>query len=421
MLSRTVPLVVMALLCSAAPASADFEHLGRQVLGPRDGWAAAAPGTTGGSAATRENVYHVDSRSELVNALRGNTAKIVYVRGTIEGNVDDADRPITCDQYADPGYTLPAYLAQYDPATWGRVPPSGPLEEARARSQARQAARVVVPVGSNTTIVGLGDDATLLGVTLRATGVDNVIIRNLRFEDAYDCFPQWDPTDGDTGNWNSEYDNLVLAGATHVWVNRCEFSDGGNTELPVYFGRRFEVHDGLLDVVSGADLVTLSYNYFHDHDKSLLIGSTDRPTSDVGKLRVTLHHNLFERLGSRAPRVRFGQVHVYNNLYVIPEAANYEYSWGVGVESKLYAENNYFQTARGVHPSTFAKWWKGTALLAKGTLVNGRPVDVVAAHNAAFDPDLGTDVGWQPVLVTRLDPTNAVPRQVRDNVGVGRN
>jgi pectate lyase len=419
MFAKIASIVTVVGLLSALPASADFENLGRQVLGPRDGWAAATTGTTGGSSASRDNVYFVDNRAELVAALAVQAPKIVYVRGTIEGNVDDANQPITCDRYADPGYTLQAYLTQYDPATWGRVEPSGPLEEARVRSQANQARRVNVPVTSNTTIVGLGDDATMLGLTLRAATVDNVIIRNLRFEDAYDCFPQWDPTDGDTGNWNSEYDNLVLTGSTHVWVDRCEFSDGGNTSQPVYFGRKYEVHDGLLDVVNGADLVTLSYNHFHDHDKSLLIGSTDRPTYDVGKLRVTLHHNLFEKLGSRAPRVRYGQVHVYNNLYVIPDAAGYEYSWGVGFESKIYAENNYFESK--ADPSLFAKWWNGTVLHETGTLVNRRPVDVVAAHNAAFDPDLGTDVGWTPTLVTRVDRTKDVPGHVRDKAGVGRN
>jgi pectate lyase len=204
-------------------------------------------------------------------------------------------------------------------------------------------------------------------------------------------------------------------------VDSCEFSDGGNTDLPTYFGHKYEVHDGLLDVVNGADLVTLSYNYFHDHDKSLLFGNTDKPTYDVGKLRITVHHNLFENLGQRAPRVRYGQVHVYNNLYVIPEPAQYTYSLGVGVDSKIYAENNFFATARDVNPSTIVKYWKGTAMHDVGTLVNGRPVDLVAAYNAAFDPDLGTDVGWQPTLVAHLDPTVTVPRQVRGKAGVGRN
>jgi pectate lyase len=411
----------LSLAAAAAPANADFEHLGREVLGPRDGWAAATTGTAGGATAARDHVYTVHNRSGLVAALQGDTPKIVYVAGTVDGNVDDANRPVSCAAYADPGYSLPAYLTQYDPATWGTAQPSGPLEEARARSKANQQARVVVPVGANTTIVGLGDDATLLGLNLRVVGKDNVIIRNMRFEDAHDCFPQWDPTDGATGNWNSEYDNLTLMGATHVWVDGCEFSDGDDTQLPTYFGRKYEVHDGLFDMVNGTDLVTASHNYFHDHDKSLLLGNTDKPTFDVGKLRITLHHNLFENLGQRAPRVRYGQVHVYDNLFVIPDAAQYTYSLGVGVESKIYAENNYFETTRGVNPSTIVHYWKGTAIHASGTLVNGRPVDLVAAYNAAFDPDLGTDVGWQPTLFTHMDPAFAVPRLVRDKAGVGRN
>lgn len=40
-----------------------------------------------------------------------------------------------------------------------------------------------------------------------------------------DCFPQWDPTDGSTGNWNSAYDAVSLRGATHVWVDHNSFSD----------------------------------------------------------------------------------------------------------------------------------------------------------------------------------------------------
>ena len=35
----------------------------------------------------------------------------------------------------------------------------------------------------------------------------------------------------------------------------------------------------------------------------------------VGKLRVTLRHNLFADLGQRAPRVRFGQIGVYSAIY----------------------------------------------------------------------------------------------------------
>ena len=42
-----------------------------------------------------------------------------------------------------------------------------------------------------------------------------------------------------------------------------------------------------------------SWNVFADHDKVSLIGSTNNPTDDRGKLRVTLHHNAFEKIGQR--------------------------------------------------------------------------------------------------------------------------
>src|SRR5207253_235697 len=120
-----------------------------------------------------------------------------------------------------------------------------------------------------------------------------------------DCFPQWDPTDGENGNWNSQYDSVSLTGGTHVWVDHCAFDDGDHPDnaQPEYFGRPYQWHDGELDITRGSDLVTVSWNRFTDHDKTMLIGSSDTSTTDAGKLRVTIHHNLFRTIGQRAPRV----------------------------------------------------------------------------------------------------------------------
>lgn len=107
----------------------------------------------------------------------------------------------------------------FDPATWGRTRvPSGPLEAARVAAHTKQQNRIRVNLTSNTTLVGLGPDARIVNAHVRVNNIQNVIIRNITFEDAFDCFPQWDPTNGALGNWNSSYDNISLTGATNVWV-----------------------------------------------------------------------------------------------------------------------------------------------------------------------------------------------------------
>jgi len=421
---------------SGAPAHAvGPPDLGHQVLPANDGWASFSTGTTGGSTADDAHVFTVTNRSELIQALGGDnkknatnaTPKIIQVQGTIDGNVDDANQPLSCASYADPAFTLDAYLAQFDPAVWGKQPVAGPLEDARKRSETNQATRIQIRVGPNTTIVGLGRDATMLGVNLLIQNVDNVIVRNVDFENAFDCFPAWDPNDGATGNWNSAFDNITVKGTTHLWVDHASFTDGAmpDSSSPTFFGRPFEQHDGELDITNASDLVTVSWNAFRDHDKTMLIGSSDSTTADTGKLRVTLHHNLWDNVLERAPRVRFGQVHVFDNLYVVPDADPFVYSWGVGIQSHTFAQNNFFATVPGVDPARFITVFKGTAIHADGTLVNGfsqqrAGVDVVAAYNAEHDPDLSTDVGWTPTLFRRVDPTAAVPALVGILAGAGR-
>ena len=58
-----------------------------------------------------------------------------------------------------------------------------------------------IKVSPNTTIIGVGANPTLLGMNLFLSNINNVIVRNLTFVDAFDCFPQWDPTDGLAGNF----------------------------------------------------------------------------------------------------------------------------------------------------------------------------------------------------------------------------
>ncbi len=405
------------------------QDLRRQVLPKNDGWASAEGGTTGGAAATNDHVYTVTNREELVKALGGDnsgadtTAKIITIKGVINGNEDDTGKALTCSDYITDGYALDAYLKAYDPSVWGRTSvPSGPLEDARKASQLKQAARVVINIPANTTIIGSEAGARVVGANFMLKGASNVIIRNIQFENASDCFPQWDPTDGSTGNWNSQYDNVSVIGSTHVWVDHDSFTDADHPDssLPSYFGRIYEQHDGELDITKGADLVTASWNRFADHDKTMLIGSTDSPTYDVGKLRVTLHHNEFENVVQRLPRVRYGQVHVYNNYYSEATNSAFLYALGVGISSQIFAQNNYYSLPSGFAASSIISVFKGTMIHSEGDLANGKPVDLLAAYNAANDPDLSGNVGWTPQYHLQIDATQLVPDLARRYAGASR-
>ncbi|PPS75087.1 MULTISPECIES: pectate lyase family protein [Streptomyces] len=415
---------LLGVLC--VPAHAEARDIGRDPLPANDGWAAEGAGTTGGAAADADHVHTVTDRAGLVRALDGgsDTPKIIKIAGTIDANTDDDGDRLDCADYTTGGYALKKYLAAYDPRTWGSAKPSGPQEEARQASAARQAERIVLPVGSNTTIVGLGDSAVLKGASLTVRNADNVIIRNLDVRDAYDCFPVWQPNTGGLGDWKTAYDNIWLTGATHVWVDHVTLSDKGHPDAkePTHFARNYLRHDGLLDITNGSDLVTVSWSRFTGHDKAMLIGSGDAATGDRGKLRVTLHHNAFESVVQRAPRVRFGQVHVYNNRYDIT-GDDHRYSLGVSTESRMFAENNAFHAPGHVEVADLVKSWNGSALHQSGTLFNGFPVDLLAiynAYNSGSERDLTADVGWTPTLHGRIDSAAAADRAVARGAGAGR-
>jgi pectate lyase len=167
--------------------------------------------------------------------------------------------------------------------------------------------------------------------------------------------------------------------------------------------------------------VTVSWNRFLNHDKTSLIGSSDSAAADRGKLRVTVHHNLYDGVEQRSPRVRFGQIHLYNNYYKFENLPGWQYGWGVGVESQIYAENNFFKADASVTADRIIERLNGTSIFESGTYLNGTApshlIDLVAAYNAVNDPDLVPTVGWAPTFFTAIEPTSDVPSAVQNDAG----
>jgi pectate lyase/pectin methylesterase-like acyl-CoA thioesterase len=298
---RRCTLALAALLALPAMAATDPALQGA----PADGWGA---GTVGGAAATADHIYTVRNRAELLAALAngGNLPKIIKVAGTID-------------------------MADGTPFA----------------STADQKARGRVKLGSHTTLIGEGPGAGFVNAWIDITGVSQVIVRNLHIVAPCDVGPVWDPTDGATGNWNSAFDAIGIVTATQVWIDRNTITDAPVTDdtLPIDNGKTRQCHDGAIDITKGADLITVSYNVLTQHDKNMLIGGSDSQTSDAGKLRVTIANNVFSGVTQRVPRVRFGQVHVFNNYFTGSKSASpypHSYSVGVGKAASILSHANVF-------------------------------------------------------------------------------
>ncbi|MDQ0602785.1 pectate lyase [Streptomyces canus] len=423
--AAVVGCTALVLTVTGPGAQASDRDVARQSLPAGDGWGSYGTGTTGGAAADAAHVYTVSTWAEFKAALAagGDAPKIIKVKGTIDAVSEG------CDAFAAAGYDFDAYLAKYAPETWGldtdlSAEPDDSPEGLRRTSAANQDKAIKANVPSNTTIIGIGRNAGIKGASLQIKAVDNVIIRNLAFESPIDCFPQWDPTDGAKGNWNSEYDTAVVYGSTHVWMDHNTFTDGSHPDsaAPTYFGMLYQQHDGELDIVRGSNYVTASWNVFTEHDKTILIGNSDSESTavgDRGKLKVTFHHNQFSDLVERAPRVRFGQVDSYNNHFVANE--DYAYSFGIGKESQLVAEHNAFTLPEGVSAAKVLKRWNVSPVTAADNYVNGRLTDLIAVHNAEIPAEtLQSGAGWTPTLRTKIDPVKKVPGIVGRGAGAGR-
>ncbi|WP_328637612.1 pectate lyase [Streptomyces canus] len=415
----------LVLAVTGPTAQAKGHDVARETLATGDGWASEGTGTTGGAAADAAHVYTVTDWAGFKAALAagGGAPKIIKVKGTVDAVSEG------CDSLAAPGYDFDAYLAKYSPEAWGldtdlSAEPDDSPEGLRRASAANQDQTIKANVPANTTIIGVGKNAGFKGASLQIKAVDNVMVRNLTFESPIDCFPQWDPTDGDKGNWNSEYDTAVVYGSTHVWLDHNTFTDGSHPDsaAPTYFGMLYQQHDGELDIVRGANYVTASWNVFTEHDKTILIGNSDSESTaagDRGKLKVTFHHNLFSDLVERAPRVRFGQVDSYNNHFVAND--DYAYSFGIGKESQLVAEHNAFTLPAGISAAKVLKRWNVSPLTAADNYVNGKPTDLIAVHNAEIPAEtLESGAGWTPTLRTKVDPAKKVPGIVDRGAGAGR-
>lgn len=151
-------------------------------------------------------------------------------------------------------------------------------------------------------------------------GCENIIFRNIAFVG---------PGPIDVGG----ADLLTLSRSTkHVWVDHCSFTDG---------------MDGNFDINSQSDFITVSWCTFQytdkafDHKASNLIASSESPSQGVDNLNVTYAYCIWGAgCEVRMPAVRWGTIHLLNNLYDC--AGNGSDAVYACIGAEVLLEGNYF-------------------------------------------------------------------------------
>ncbi|MBN2573688.1 MAG: right-handed parallel beta-helix repeat-containing protein [Deltaproteobacteria bacterium] len=262
----------------------------------------------------------------------------------------------------------------------GPVVTPATLDELRAAMDSNDAMIILVggtfdlggmtPLRSNKTLIGSAG-ARLVNGGLEIYKRQNIVIRNIVFADGTD----------DTMKINQN--------THHVWVDHCDFTNSA---------------DGLFDITRQTSFITISYNRFYQHSKTMLIGHSDSASDDTGYLKTTVHHNWFDGTEQRHPRVRFGEVHVFNNYYL----DNGLYGVASTMEADVVMEGNFFEGV--AHPSYVGYDESGPGDLVERNNVyrnSGTP----ETRGAAFDP-----TSYYRYVV---DDPDTIPARVKAQAGAG--
>ncbi len=282
-----------------------------------------ARNTTGGAGG---EVVTVDTREGLAAALcssvQGNTCtdhtpRIIKVAGTIDftGSEGSATRP-GCDYSSCPAPLANERLVMLNPQDThcdGR-PVFDVTYDAAGNNPLR--------VGSNKTLLGVGNDAVLRGKGLRiGNGADNVIIRNLTFE-----------------RINSGIifvgDAISISDASRVWIDHNRFNRIGRQFIVTGYGAAKDITISWNDF-DGRNEISHYCNGRH-YWNLLLLGNGDA---------ISLYNNWIRHFAGRAPDAGAGGdqlslLHIAGNLF----EDGYWHALDIGRPVRALVEGNTFHT-----------------------------------------------------------------------------
>ena len=379
---------------------------------------------TGGSSAAANRVYTVFNKEQLLAALREarNEPKIIRIVGHIDF------------RWRDNNTVFEEYTGFLDQKNGGSLSiPSNTtmvgINDSNGRPARITGTQILIGIEAATTAAGPEADFKAWvnagkDPELYPTWTRNIILRNLAVDTPWDVNPE----DSD----NAYMDGLTITRGQQIWIDHVTISDGDTPESLASDTR----HDGALDVVRGSDYVTISHSVFTKHHKTTLVGNGDsgRAWSDAGRLHVTMTGNWWDHAYSRLPLVRFGQLHLYNNLVsgsTTTSDSDRKFGSGLDVryQSDVINENNFYEFT-GLKPREVCGKLAGgkdaISMRSSGHRFISDKDDAGKPMTAVIDIELqGCDnvpvkQNWVPPYAYTLRSADTVRSAVQTSSGAGR-
>lgn len=207
-------------------------------------------------------------------------------------------------------------------------------------------------VRSNKTVDGRGRAITIDGTLRLPSGTTNVILSDITVVNP----AGFDTSDGDSievrgkgGASPSDFESHDL------WFHHLGMGRGG---------------DGQLDLRAATN-VTISWSKFYAHSKAMLHWK-DSDNQTAPGMRVTYHHNFYDKITRRSPQFAYGLADSFNN-YVYQW---YEYGSASNDKAQLLSEANIYEARPGLFcipgcPDPNSPTHDSDFLVSKKALVSG--------------------------------------------------
>ncbi|KDC48139.1 RICIN domain-containing protein [Pseudoalteromonas fuliginea] len=269
---------------------------------------ATTTGGAGGSSIT------VTSCSALKSALVSSNTTIIQIPNNTHidcrtGGSTVAACAIECPEYQDPG------------EIFYRIPNSGQsctsLGGTTNTTVNKVRNDISISVKSNKTLIGLGDNAKIIGATLDLSNSKNIIVKNLNIDNI-------NPHLVEGG------DGISLNSSSHIVIDHVNFSN---------------ISDGYVDIKNSKN-ITLSHNEFDGYNP-FVCGNQHWYTNAVTDSEVTFHHNFWNYTAGRNPKLDGSKTraHLYNNYWL---EITY-FAINTTNEAQALIESNYFDDSRRPH------------------------------------------------------------------------